>query len=85
MNAPTEPVLIRIRVTPDSKKEGVYEGKRRTLEVSVKESAEGNRANARAIALVARHLGLPEKAVHIIRGHHLRVKMLQVYGYANKS
>ncbi len=77
------PVLMRIRVTPGSKHESVSLGKKGVLEVSVKEPAEGNRANARAMAVVAIHLGIPLKALRLVRGHHLRVKILEVY--ANKS
>ena len=75
-------IQVRIRVTPKSKREAVTEKKKGTLEVSVKEPAEDNRANSRAIELVASYLGVPAKALRIVRGHHSRGKILEVY--ANK-
>jgi len=83
MTARAEPTLIRIRVSPGMRRESVSSGKRGVLEVGVKEPAEENRANARALLLVAAYLKVPPKAVRIVRGHHLRVKLLEVY--ANKS
>lgn len=82
MTGRAEPTLLRIRVLPRAKQEGVQAGKKGVLHVSVKEPAAENRANARAISLVAAYLKIPSKAVRIIRGHHLRVKLLEIY--ANK-
>ncbi|MES2014310.1 MAG: DUF167 domain-containing protein [Patescibacteria group bacterium] len=75
------PSLLRIRVAPKSRREAVTVGKKGTLEVSVKEPAEDNRANSRAVELVAAHLGVPVKALRIIRGHHSQGKILEVYAH----
>lgn len=83
MKGHTKLTHVRIRVTPKSKRESVTEGKKGTLEVLVKEPSEENRANIRALALVASHLGVSVKALRIVRGHHSRGKILEVY--ANKS
>lgn len=82
MTGLAEPRRIRIRVKPSMKREAVREGKRGVLEVDVREPAEANQANVRAVALVALHIGVAAKRIRIVRGHHLRVKILEVY--ANK-
>ncbi|TAK58971.1 DUF167 domain-containing protein [Patescibacteria group bacterium] len=79
MTTPTEPLIVRVRVTSDTKKNAVNEGKKGVLEVSVKDPAKNNRANVRVCELLAEHFGVPRKNVIITKGSESRSKMILVY------
>lgn len=67
---------IKVRVTPGAKKEIFKKVNEDTFEVSVKEKAEGNKANGRMLELVTRHFGIKKGALKIITGHHSPRKIL---------
>lgn len=69
---------VRVRVTPDARKESLIEIKANVLAISVKESAERNEANARVRTLVARHYGVAETRVRIQTGHTSRSKSFNI-------
>lgn len=71
-------MYIKVRVTPDAKKETIVEDSPDHFTVSVKEPAEQNRANKRVIALMAGYFHLPTGKVRIISGHHSGGKILSV-------
>jgi len=79
MATPAEPLIVRVRVTSDTKKDGVNEGKKGVLEVSVKDPAKNNRANVRVCELLADHFRVPRKNVIITKGSESRSKMILVY------
>lgn len=79
MIVPAEP--IRIRVTPRAKKEGIEEGKKGTLHVSVKEPAEMGKANVRTRELLAAYFGVPLKNVLVTKGVSNRSKMVIVHAH----
>jgi uncharacterized protein YggU (UPF0235/DUF167 family) len=60
--------IIRVKVRAGARKESFVE-KGGGFEAAVKEPAEQNRANARVIELLARHLSIPPKRIRIIAGH----------------
>lgn len=70
-------MYIRIEVNPGARKESVHkeEGK---WQISVREKAEGNRANIRVRELVAQELSMPFNRVRILTGHHSRSKMISI-------
>ena len=70
-------MYLKVFVTPSAKNESIEE-RGGALAVSVKEPAEGNRANTRVRELVAAHLGKRVADVRVISGHHTRGKMLSV-------
>lgn len=69
---------IKVRVTPDAKKETFAQDKADHFTLSVKEPAEQNRANRRVIELIAGHFNIPKGKVRIISGHHSGSKILSV-------
>lgn len=71
-------MYIKIRVTPDAKRETLEQDSPDHFTVSVKEPAEQNRANKRVIALMAGHFNVPTGKVRIISGHHSGGKILSV-------
>ncbi|MDO8514144.1 MAG: DUF167 domain-containing protein [bacterium] len=68
---------IKVRVKTGMKKESLKTSGSR-FEISVKEKAERNQANARVVALVAAHFKVRVKDVRIVSGHHSASKMLSV-------
>lgn len=68
---------VRARVTPNSRKERV-EVQGETLHVFVADPAEGNRANRRAVMLVARHFGVASAHVTLTTGQRSRTKRFVV-------
>ncbi len=79
-----ERMYIRVFVTPDAKREKVEAlppksgGAEGGYAISVREPAQGNRANDRVRELVARELQCTVAQVRILTGHHARVKMISV-------
>lgn len=71
-------MYIKVRVTPDAKRETLKQDSPDHFTLSVKEPAEQNRANKRVIALVAQHFNVPTGKVRIISGHHSGGKILSV-------
>ena len=71
-------MYMRVHVVPGARKENVTEEKDGSLSISVREPAEGNRANARVRELVALRLLLPLEKVRILSGHHSPGKMLTI-------
>lgn len=68
---------VRIRVTAGAKKEHLTE-KKGVLFISVKEPAQDNRANRRAMRLAAGYFHVPVSAVKIVAGHRKPSKMLSI-------
>lgn len=71
-------MYVRVRVTPDAKKESIIETDGQMLTISVKEPAKQNLANERVKILVAEHYGVQVKKVKMITGHHSRQKMFSI-------
>ncbi len=69
---------VRVRVEPDARRDAVREESPLSLIVSVRDPAAGNRANTRVCELVARHYGVTDQSVRIVRGHRGRIKHLHV-------
>jgi uncharacterized protein YggU (UPF0235/DUF167 family) len=72
-------MYIKVFVTPGAKKERVEE-KSETLLISVREPAEGNRANTRVRELIAARFKAPVGKVRILTGHRSRAKMVGITG-----
>jgi uncharacterized protein YggU (UPF0235/DUF167 family) len=71
-------MYIRVHICPDAKREEVVKEAPDTWRISVREPAEGNRANDRMRTVIARELAVPTSAVRILTGHHARSKLLSV-------
>ena len=75
-----KPLLVKVAVTAEAKKEVVTVGKQDRFKISVRAPRENNQANTRVRALIAEHFGVPTSAVRIILGHHRTAKTLEVNG-----
>ena len=71
-------MLIKVRLRAGAKNDSVKKVAADTFEISVREKAEQNRANERAIVLLARELKLPAARVRIKRGHHRPSKLFEI-------
>lgn len=71
-------MYIRVKVSPNSKKEVFKQINEDHFEISVKEKAERNLANDRIIELFSAHYGLPKGKIRIVNGHRSPTKLLVV-------
>ncbi|MBI3305767.1 DUF167 domain-containing protein [Candidatus Nomurabacteria bacterium] len=69
---------VNIKVTAGARKEIFREKSPYHFEISVREKAERNMANARVLELVAGHFKVPLKKVRIVNGHRHPSKLLVV-------
>ena len=69
---------IKVIVTTGAKKESMVAKSADHFEISVKEKAEKNMANKKAMELLANYFKLSEKKIRIINGHHHPHKLLVV-------
>ena len=69
-------MYIHVKVTAGAGKESFKVKSEDHFEISVKEKAEGNRANARVLELVAGHFKVPVNKVRIVNGHKHPSKLL---------
>lgn len=70
-------MLIKVRVKTGAKRESLKKVGDR-YEVAVREKPERNAANARVLALMAAELGVSQKKLRIIKGHHSPSKTLSI-------
>jgi len=71
-------MLIRMNVKTGARKDRVVEIGPGRFEIQVKEKAAKNAANGRVVSLIARHLRVPEKTLHMVSGHQHPKKTLRV-------
>lgn len=74
--------LIALRVTPKAKHEGIAEetgeGGQRRFRIQVTAPAEGGKANAAVIALLAKHLHIAKSRITLVRGETGRDKLIRI-------
>ncbi|MGH6815667.1 MAG: DUF167 domain-containing protein [Hyphomicrobiaceae bacterium] len=75
---PMQSRLIRVKVRAGASKERFAQNAKGGFDISVKEPASGNRANARVKEVVARHFDVPVTAVRIVSGHRSPGKIVQI-------
>ncbi|MEA1929722.1 MAG: DUF167 domain-containing protein [Patescibacteria group bacterium] len=71
-------MYIRLNVIAGAKKEKLKCRGSGKYDISVKEPAELNRANKRALSVLSKELGVPIKNLRILIGHHLSRKLVSV-------
>lgn len=69
---------VRVKVTPNTKKEGVEELKDGRLAVSVKADRKGGEANDRAKTVLASHFDVPLENISIVSGHTSPTKTIRI-------
>jgi len=70
-------MIINVKVRPNSSEQKI-EDKGGALHVSLKESAEQNKANIELINLLAKHFNTSAKEIKILRGKTSRNKIVEV-------
>ncbi|HRY31140.1 MAG TPA: DUF167 domain-containing protein [Candidatus Paceibacterota bacterium] len=71
-------MYVKVKVTPNAKREIVSKISDNEFEISVREPAEHNLANKKICTLLASHFSNPLGGVKIINGHHARTKLLKI-------
>jgi len=71
-------MYVKVRINAGAKKESVERVSKDHFNISVKEKAERNMANARVIELVAREFKQRKGGVRIVSGHHSPGKIVWV-------
>jgi uncharacterized protein (TIGR00251 family) len=72
------PLIVKVKVKPNSRVEEVVEMSRGELEVKVKAPPEKGKANKRLVEVLARHYGVPPSRVKILKGHTSRTKLVEI-------
>lgn len=71
-------MYIKVKVTPDAKKEKLEQESEDLFKISVKEKAKQNMANERVRELLARHFAVIKNKVRIISGHRSPSKIISI-------
>lgn len=71
-------MYIRVKVTPDAKKESITCISDTEFQISVREPARRNLANKRIIELLAENLKIHQSAVRLLTGHRSSTKMFSI-------
>jgi len=71
-------MIIKVKVKPMSKEEGVVKLSEDTYEVKVRAVPEGGKANERLIELLSKHFKVPKSSVKILRGNTSRNKLIEI-------
>ena len=71
-------MYIHVTVTADGKKEIFKKKSEDHFEITVKEKAERNMANARVLQIIAEHFNIPKNKVRIVNGHKHPSKLLVI-------
>ena len=71
-------MFIKLRVKAGAKGDSLKEVAPDHFEISVREEAAENRANRRAIEMLAIHLSVDPKRIRIVKGHHSPSKLAEI-------
>lgn len=71
-------MLIKVKVFPDSKEEGIVKKSKSSFEIRVKEKPIEGRANQRVREMLSHHFKLPESRVRLIKGFKQRNKVFEI-------
>ena len=71
-------MLIKVKVTTDSKKEKIVKKSDDAFEISVKEPKERGLANKKVLELVRKYFHVYNGEVKIVHGHHASGKIISI-------
>jgi uncharacterized protein (TIGR00251 family) len=71
-------MLIKVKVFPEAKKEGVVKRADDEFEVRVKEKAEKGTANRAVIRMLANYFKISESKIRLIKGFKERNKIFEI-------
>ena len=69
---------VRVRVTPNAKRESLIQVDGKTFTAAVREPAEQNLANGRVREMIADHFNVPVGKVKLTAGHHSPQKVFDI-------
>ena len=72
-------MLIKVKIFPNSKKEGIVKKTKDSFEIKVREKPMMGRANREAIKVLASYFNIPESDVRLIRGFKQRNKIFKIF------
>jgi uncharacterized protein YggU (UPF0235/DUF167 family) len=78
MGAPS--TRLRVRVSPGARRVGVAGLLGEVWKLRVTAPAEGGRANAAVVRLLAETVGVPRRSIALVSGHGAREKIFEVDG-----
>lgn len=76
---------IAVHVTPKSGRDEIAGWRGGELSVRVTAPPEGGKANLAVCAVLAKALGVPKGAVHVVRGESSRHKQVDVVGVSDEQ
>jgi len=71
-------MLIKVKVFPNSKKEGVIKKSEDSFEVKVKAKPEKGMANKEVVKLLSVYFKIPESKIRLIKGFKERNKIFEI-------
>jgi hypothetical protein len=71
-------MFLKVKVTPNSKKDEIVKRKDDEFEVRVKEKAEEGRANRAVIKVLANYFKIDESKIKLIKGFKERNKIFEI-------
>jgi uncharacterized protein (TIGR00251 family) len=71
-------MLIKVKVFPEAKEEGIVKRADDEFEVRVKEKAEEGRANRAVIRMLANYFKISESKIRLIKGFKERNKIFEI-------
>lgn len=78
-------ILVTIKVVPQSGKQLFKIDKNGMLKCYLKSPPEQGKANDELIKFLADKLSLPKDSIHLVRGHTLRIKTLQISAITSET
>lgn len=71
-------MLVKVKIFPQAKKEGVVWKAKNSLEIKVKEKPKQGRANQRMMEILAEHFHVNSRDIRITKGVHKPNKILEI-------
>lgn len=71
-------MLIKVKVFPEAKEEGIAKKSEDSFEVRVKEKPKMGKANTAAVALLSYYFEVPRGKVRLVRGARERNKIFEI-------
>jgi uncharacterized protein YggU (UPF0235/DUF167 family) len=71
-------MYLKLHLTPAAKRDQVTRVSADKFAISVKEKAEGNMANKKALDILAEYLGVRAASIRIVSGHHAPHKIISI-------
>jgi len=71
-------MLVKVKVFPGAKKEGIVKKSEDSFEVKVKEKPQMGKANKAVIALLSYYFEVPRHKIRMVKGARVRNKIFEI-------